>query len=91
MCLTLPFWRPELEVPLGLLVFRHPTAVAASLARRNEVSRETGMALWEFYVLHALQNVGQMPVVGIDFDRFAIQPEQSATWLKEQLQPYTVR
>lgn len=49
MCITLPFWKSLFSDPVYLLVVRNPLNVAKSLARRNDCSIQTGLALWERY------------------------------------------
>ena len=53
-CLTFDLWRECLEVPISILVVRNPLDVARSLERRNGMSPEVGLALWEAYNVRAL-------------------------------------
>jgi GT2 family glycosyltransferase len=54
MCLTLPIWRPSLEIPVFLFVYRNPVQIAQSLAKRNSIPLSVGIALWEYYMVSAL-------------------------------------
>lgn len=46
---TLPFWRDAVPQLRAVASFRHPFAVARSLAARNGFSLEAGLALWTRY------------------------------------------
>lgn len=48
-------WRNVLDSPTVLLTLRHPVEVAISLHRRDGMALETGAALWEVYMVMALQ------------------------------------
>lgn len=54
MCLVFPFWKARLEVPVSLFVYRNPIQIARSLAKRNKIPQFTGIALWEYYMVTAL-------------------------------------
>jgi hypothetical protein len=47
--LTFPLWRPHLGDVWVLAAFRHPHAVARSLAARGDAPFERGLALWRAY------------------------------------------
>ncbi len=51
-----PLWRDVLDEPTVLLMLRRPVEVAVSLNRRNNLALETGAALWEAYMVMALQS-----------------------------------
>ena len=55
MCLVYPFWKPALEVPVSLFVYRNPIQIAQSLSKRNNIPFFTGIALWEYYTVTALK------------------------------------
>lgn len=62
-CLTLPFWRSLLGARVVcVLVYRHPLEVAQSLAARDGLSQEYGLAVWEHYVRQSLRNAAGLPV-----------------------------
>ena len=55
VCVTLPFWRAVLRVPLvGVLSVRHPLEIAASLWERDGIGTGWALTLWERYTRHAL-------------------------------------
>ena len=54
-CLTFGVWRPVLEMPVCVLIFRNPLDVAKSLNRRNGMPLTVGLALWEAYNARALE------------------------------------
>ncbi len=63
--MTLPWWRPVLGRVAPVLCLRHPSAIAASLARRDRFPVASSVALWEVYLRHALwscRETGFLPV-----------------------------
>jgi hypothetical protein len=63
-CLTLPLWMQAWDsTPVAVIAFRHPLAVARSLAARNRFSLRHGLALWEIYNAQALWNLREVPTV----------------------------
>jgi hypothetical protein len=66
-CLTLPFWLPVFdEPPVNVLIHRHPSEVAESLASSNGLGRAHAYAVWERFNHDALVNAAGLPtyVVG---------------------------
>ncbi len=61
LSLLLPFWRPLLTRPIAVLLHRDPHAVARSLAARDGMVLERGLALWERYNRAALAASAGMP------------------------------
>ena len=55
-CLTFGVWRPVLEMPVCVLIFRNPLDVAKSLNERNGMPLTVGLALWEAYNARALES-----------------------------------
>ncbi len=55
--LLLDIWRPLLEIPVFVLVHRSPVEVAHSLNRRNQLPLLYGVAMWEKYMVTALQSI----------------------------------
>jgi hypothetical protein len=69
-CLTLPLWLQAWDsTPVAVMAFRHPIAVAKSLAARNGLSLRHGLALWETYNAQALWNLREVPTVVHSYDR----------------------
>jgi len=52
--LTLPFWRPLVGQIDFVICYRNPLAVAASLERRDNLTLEQSLALWERYTASAI-------------------------------------
>jgi hypothetical protein len=68
-CLTLPFWRRALDRPMaGILVFRNPIDVSASLLLRNSLPEPNGFALWERYMRLLLEHAGGLPLLVARYD-----------------------
>ncbi|MDE3038078.1 MAG: sulfotransferase [Pseudomonadota bacterium] len=64
MCLTLPHWKPLLEVPVFVIVYRDPLEIAQSLRIRKYdtiPSLHRGMALWEAYAVSLLNASAGLP------------------------------
>jgi len=75
--LTFDGWRelvPDLE---AVGIFRHPLAVAHSLAHRNKFPLEKGLALWEAYNrrLVEIYRDDAFPVVSFDEDAAVLEPK----------------
>ncbi len=68
--LALPGWREALPGLETVGTFRHPLAVAGSLAHRNGLSRERALALWENYNARLLaeHRATGAPLVCFDVD-----------------------
>lgn len=66
--LTLGFWQEGLPELALVGTFRHPSAVAASLERRDGLAPEVGLRLWEAYNLRlvAAYEAGPFPLVSFD-------------------------
>lgn len=60
LCRTLPFWLDicdELSItPSAIYSVRHPMEVAMSLHRRNHISHQQGLELWQIYNQEALEH-----------------------------------
>ncbi len=69
LVLLLDTWLELVTSPYGLVgTFRHPLAVAQSLARRNGISEESGLALWLYYNEILIQRHQENPFPIIEFD-----------------------
>lgn len=92
LCLTLPSWKPLLEVPVAVLVYRDPLEVARSLEIRDNFPPEFGVALWEFYAVHALNASLGMPRVFLQHAGFLAEaPVATIDALLDDLQACGVR
>ena len=54
LCVLLPFWAPLVQSYAAVVVYRHPSEVAASLNRRNGLPLGYGALLWERYMRDVL-------------------------------------
>lgn len=75
LCLTLPVWRPLMEVPVCVLPHRSPLEIARSLQARNGLSLTHGIALWERYSLGALAASAGLPRFVVSYARLIEDPE----------------
>lgn len=66
--LTLPFWEEGIPDLALVGTFRHPLAVAASLARRDGLAVDAGLALWADYNerLLAAHDRAAFPLISFD-------------------------
>jgi hypothetical protein len=83
--LTLEGWLEVLPAPRCVGTFRHPTAVAESLRRRNGFAPERSYALWQAYNrrLLAYQARFGFPLICFDWEaeRYAQRLSDIAQWL----------
>ena len=85
-CLTLPLWLMAWgSTPVAVMAFRHPSAVAKSLAARNGFSLRHGLALWEIYNSHALWNLRGLPTLVHNYDSALDDPSAFVGELREAL------
>lgn len=74
-CLALPFWRQALDRPLaGILVFRNPIDVSASLLFRDSLPEPFGIALWTRYMRLVLEHAGGLPLLVTRYDDLVQNP-----------------
>lgn len=66
--LTLPFWLEALPGLHLIATFRHPIAVAKSLARRDQITIEKGLTIWNHYNLKLLEYVTKESIELVCFD-----------------------
>jgi hypothetical protein len=85
----LPLWREiisELALePVFILAARSPNAVAASLMRRNRLSRRFAEALWAAHTIDAVSGAGTELAAVIDYDGWFTAPEAVAAYLRATL------
>jgi len=94
LCLTLPYWKPLLEVPVCIIVYRDPLEIAGSLRIRenNAVpSFERSMALWEYYTVGMLNATGSMPRLHVAHADLLHRPVETCEMLCTQLMAQGVR
>jgi len=85
LCLLLPVLRPALEAPVYVHVTREPLEIAESLAIRNGLPVQVGLALWEAYTLSAFAAAGIEPSVIVSYTELLQDPVGTTTRLIEQL------
>lgn len=67
--LTLDIWLQALKSDIFIVgSYRHPSAVAKSLAARDGIPLEVGYALWGVYVHHLLHHIRKHPYALVRFD-----------------------
>lgn len=75
--LLLPLWGPLFgDDTLYVLCVRDPLAVARSLARRNRMPIEVGLALWETYQIACLRGLAGRTAVVVDVNRLLADPRE---------------
>ena len=87
LCVLLPFWRAVAEERAGaLLVVRHPMEIALSLHRRNGLPLTEGLAMWEYHLGQAMENLNGMAVLATRYEDAVADPagwcEATASWLQ---------
>ena len=75
-CMTFELWRECLELPVCVFVFRDPLDVAKSLERRNGMSLQVGLALWEAYTAAALNASAGLERVFVSYETLMSAPER---------------
>jgi len=85
LCLLFPLWRPLLEAPACVLVYRCPLAVARSLAKRNGFPLPFGIALWERYVRDALSASAGLPRLLVGYEEVLADPVTACRRLRRRL------
>lgn len=91
LCLLLPAWMPMLEVPIAVLMYRHPMEVALSLYKRDKFAIEYSLALWEYYVVHLLNATLRMPRLYLHHRDLIERPVEASELLLTQLREEGVR
>ncbi|MCV6639021.1 glycosyltransferase [Candidatus Albibeggiatoa sp. nov. NOAA] len=86
LCLTFPLWRKLLEVPVCIMVYRSPIQIAQSMHNRDKFSMQFGMALWEFYNIHALQSSLNLPRILISYHDLMANPLETTKKLYQDLE-----
>lgn len=74
LCLTLPLWRPLVPQPVCVHIVRHPLEVASSLAARNGLSIQVGLALWELHLVRARRAAQGLPWIGVRHGDLLVDP-----------------
>lgn len=91
VCLTLPLWlQAWSSAPVAVMAFRHPLAVAKSLAARNGFSLRHGLALWEVYNSEALWNLRDVPTAVYGYESALDDPARFVAELSTELERHGV-
>ena len=88
LCLTLGNWRAHCEVPVAVVCARNIGAIATSLSRRSgltDMSYEEAAALCRAYLAIMLRQLGDMPRVIVEYERFVEKPEEETRRLHAAL------
>ena len=88
LCLLFPIWRPVLELPICIHVYRNPLEVACSLKKRNDISIPTGLALWEMYNVRALQYSSDIPRLLVSYRKLMEAPQEVVRMIRNRLFDY---
>jgi predicted O-methyltransferase YrrM/glycosyltransferase involved in cell wall biosynthesis len=91
LCLLFPVWRPLLELPVCIHIYRDPLEVALSLRERNQLSVPLGLALWERYTLAAFGATAGLPRVLVPHAKLLEFPVKTLRWLAARLTEFGVR
>ncbi|MBK5941832.1 sulfotransferase family protein [Halochromatium roseum] len=91
LCVLFPCWRPLLEVPVILHVFRHPIQVAQSLQQREGFPLAFGIALWERHLRDALNSSRGLPRLAVRHEDMLANPVATTTALFEGLSALEVQ
>lgn len=91
LCATLPVWRPYLEIPVCVMVYRDPLEIARSLQIRNGFSLQYGLALWEAYTLSALNAASGLPTLFMHHADMLTDPVAATKALYDGLQAYKLQ
>lgn len=82
LCVLLPLWRPILELPFCVHVFRHPVEVAHSLKARNGIPLKVGLALWEAYNTKAIESSSDLPRFFLSYSKLLSSPQPLVNQLR---------
>ena len=89
LSLLLPWWREILSeinlTPGFVIVYRHPSEVALSLASRDAFSAEKSASLWLNYNLAAEASTRGLPRVFVSFDELLGHPAETLDRMAERL------
>ncbi len=86
LCLTYPFWKPLLENPVIVCVYRNPQEIAYSLKTRNNIAFAHSMALWEYYATGITNALRGSAVAYVSHDALLADPVGTTQRLCEDLQ-----
>ncbi|MEO8010805.1 MAG: sulfotransferase, partial [Dokdonella sp.] len=85
LCLLARLLLPLLTHPVFVHVTRDPRAVADSLARRDGMSSDDALVLWERYTRDAFAASAGWPRIVVDYDALLSEPTQTARAMFDDL------
>ena len=88
LCLLFPVWKPVLEMPFCVHIFRNPLEVADSLKARNAIPLDAGMALWEAYNALGIAAASSMPRLFLSYSALMSSPRTEVERLKDALMSF---
>lgn len=91
MCLLLPGWLPHLEAPIAIICHRNPTEIALSLAKRDNLTPEYALALWETYTVTMLNASLRLPRIHVRHGELMREPIKNTEFLYAMLRESGVR
>ncbi|SDY47314.1 Sulfotransferase family protein [Allochromatium warmingii] len=91
LCVLFPCWRPLLEVPVIVHVFRHPIQVAQSLKAREGFPLAFGIALWERHLRDAIHSSRGLPRLAVRHEDMLSDPVGATGQLFETLSTLEVQ
>ena len=91
LCMTLPFWKPLLEMPVAVVVYRDALEVATSLKTRNHFNLAHGVALWEYSMAGIANGIQGMPTVFVRHDEVISHPLETVKRVFEELEKHGVQ
>ena len=74
LTVLLPFWDRVLGIQPLLIPYREALGVAASISRRDGLSMEVCLAIWERHSRHMLTSAADHPVLFADYGQLTEQP-----------------
>jgi hypothetical protein len=91
MCLTWPYWKPHMEVPVVVCVYRSPLEIARSLKTRNEFSFSQSMALWEYYATGVANAIRGVPTLFVSHQDMLRDPVKTVQTLFDGLKKHEIQ
>lgn len=91
LCVTMPYWKPLLEVPVAVVMHRDPLEVAMSLKTRNHFSLSHGLAIWEYSFVGIANAVRDIPTIFVNHAEVISQPVKTVERLLKELEKHGVQ
>lgn len=79
-------WLAAASDPAAVIVYRHPVAAARAMHIKNQIPLHVGIALWEHYMVAALNSSREIPRLIVPFDTLAAGLSQTADKLRQDLE-----